>query len=231
MILGDFLKALGQIGDPRFLRVVLIGIALSALLLFGLYFGLVALIGALVPASVTLPWLGEVGGLTTVLDWGSALLVLVLSVFLMAPVASAFSALFLDSVAEAVEARHYPGLPPAQGMGLWESLADAASVLVILLVVNLVLLLAWAFLGPLASVLGFAINGYLLGREYFTLTAARRLGREGAAALRHRHGFQVWLAGSLMAAPLALPIVNLIIPVLGVATFTHLVQRLSARRG
>lgn len=231
MILGDFLKALGQMGDARFLRVVLLGIALSAALLVGLYFGLVLLIGAFIPASIHLPWIGEVGGLTTVLDWGSALLILVLSVFLMAPVASAFSALFLDSVADAVEARHYPQLPPAGGMGFGESLADALSMLALLLAVNLVLLVSWIFLGPLASVLGWIANGYLLGREYFTLTASRRLGREGAAALRRRHGLQVWLAGGLMAAPLALPVVNLIVPVLGVATFTHMVQRLSNPKG
>ena len=230
MILGDFLKALGQVGDPRFLRVVLLGIALAAALLVGLYFGLVALIGAFVPASIHLPWIGDVGGLTTALDWASALLILVLSVFLMAPVASAFSALFLDSVADAVEAQHYPHLPPARGMSLSDSLVDALSVLAILLVVNLFLLLAWAFLGPLATVLGWAVNGYLLGREYFTMAAARRLGRDGAAALRRRHALQVWLAGSLMAAPLALPLVNLIVPVLGVATFTHMAQRLANPR-
>lgn len=229
MILGDFLKALGQLGDPRFLRVVLLGIALSLALLLGLYFGLVALIGAFVPDTFSLPWIGEVGGLTTALDWASALLILVLSIFLMAPAASAFSALFLDSVADAVEARHYPQLPPADGPSLADSLLDALSVLALLLVVNLVLLLAWAFLGPLASVLGWAVNGYLLGREYFTLTATRRLGRVAAQELRRRHGLQVWIAGSLMAAPLALPLVNLVVPVLGVATFTHMVQRLSAR--
>ena len=148
----------------------------------------------------------------------------------MAPVASAFSALFLDSVADAVEAQHYPHLPPARGMSLSDSLVDALSVLAILLVVNLFLLLAWAFLGPLATVLGWAVNGYLLGREYFTMAAARRLGRDGAAALRRRHALQVWLAGSLMAAPLALPLVNLIVPVLGVATFTHMAQRLANPR-
>jgi CysZ protein len=231
MILTDFLKALGQIGDPRFLRVVLLGIALSLALLVGLYLGLVTLIGAFVPASVTLPWLGEVGGLTTVLDWGSALLVLVLSVFLMAPAASAFSALFLDSVAEAVEARHYPHLPPPRRLSLTEGLRDALSVLAILLAVNLVLLVSWVVLGPLAALLGWGVNGYLLGREYFLMTATRRLGRTAAAALLRRHGLQVWLAGSLMAAPLSLPLINLIVPVLGVATFTHLMQRLSAKAG
>jgi uncharacterized protein involved in cysteine biosynthesis len=32
-----------------------------------------------------------------------------------------------------------------------------------------------------------------------------------------------------MAAPLSVPLVNLVIPVLGVATFTHLFHRMAAR--
>lgn len=230
MILQDFLKAIGQIGDPRFLRVVLLGIALALAMLVGLYLGLVTLVGTFVPASFTLPLLGEVGGLSTALGWGSALLVLVLSVFLMAPTASAFSALFLDHVADAVEALHYPHLPPAQGPGLLASLAEAARVLGLLLVINLGLLLAWAVAGPLAPLLAWGVNGYLLGREYFSMAATRRMTAEAAHQLRRRHSTQVWLAGSLMAAALTLPLINLVIPVLGTATFTHMVQRLSTPR-
>lgn len=231
MILGDFLKALSQIGDPRFLRVLLLGVGLALALLVGLYLGLVALIGAFVPDTFTLPLIGPLGGLTTALDWGSALLVLVLSVFLMAPTASAFSALFLDSVADAVEARHYPRLPPADGPSLLASLAEAAKVMGLLLVVNLALLVAWAFTGPLAPLVAWGVNGYLLGREYFSMVATRRLPPEAAHALRQRHSTQVWLAGILMAAALTIPLVNLVIPVLGTATFTHMVQRLSGQRG
>jgi len=230
MILGDFLKALSQIGDPRFLRVLVLGVGLALALLLGLYAGLVALIGAFVPDQFTLPWLGEVGGLTTALDWGSALLVLVLSVFLMAPAASAFSALFLDSVADAVEARHYPDLPLADGPGILASLTEAARVLGLLLVVNLALILAWALTGPIAPLLAWAVNGYLLGREYFTMAATRRLPPEAANTLRQRHSTQVWLAGILMAAALTVPLLNLVIPVLGTATFTHMAQRLAATR-
>jgi uncharacterized protein involved in cysteine biosynthesis len=47
--------------------------------------------------------------------------------------------------------------------------------------------------------------------------------------LRRRHAGEIWLAGTLMAAPLSVPLVNLLIPVLGIATFTHLFHRLQAR--
>jgi len=200
---------------------------LSLALLFGLYAGLIGVIDLVIPGHVKIPFVGEVGGLTTLFDWGSLLLVLVLSIFLMMPVASAFSAFFLDRVADAVEDRHYPGLPPVEGMGLGAMLADTASFLALLIAVNLVSLLLWAFVGPLMPFVTWAANGYLLGREYFTLVAARHLGRQGAQAMRQHFSGQVWVAGMLMAAPLAFPLVNLLVPVLGVATFTHMFHRLN----
>ncbi len=62
------------------------------------------------PDALTLPWVGEVSGMSTLLSFASIAFMLVLSVFLMVPVASAFTGLFLDDVADAVEARHYPHL-------------------------------------------------------------------------------------------------------------------------
>ena len=227
MILGDFLKALGQLGDGRFLRVMVLGVALSLALLFGIYAALIGVVDLFVPGSITVPFIGEIGGLTTLFGWGSLALVLVLSVFLMMPVAAAFTAFFLDEVADAVEVRHYPGLPAAPGTGFVDALVDGLGFLALLLAVNLISLLFWAFAGPLMPLISWAINGYLLGREYFILVAARRLGRLGAAELRRRHAGQVWLAGALMAAPLAFPLVNLLVPVLGVATFTHMFHRLN----
>ena len=229
MILGDFLKALGQIGDARILRVMALGVVLALGLLFAIYGVLIGVIDLFVPGSVSIPLIGQVEGLTTLFGWGSLLLVLVLSVFMMVPVASAFTAFFLEEVADAVEDRHYPGLPPARSPGFLAALADTLGLLALLLAVNLISLLLWPFAGPVMPFLAWGINGYLLGREYFTLVAARRLGREAAQQLRQQNAGQIWLAGVLMAAPLSFPLVNLLVPVLGVATFTHLFHRLQRR--
>ena len=48
-----------------------------------------------------------------------------------------------------------------------------------------------------------------------------------ARAARSRNGAQIWIAGILMAVPLAIPVVNLFVPVLGAATFTHLFHRVT----
>lgn len=227
MIFADFAKALGQLGDGRFLRVMLWGVMLAAALLTGAYAALLWVIETFTPGSIDIPFVGPVGGLDTLLSWGSVLLMAGLSVFLMIPVASAFSGLFLEDVAQAVEDRHYPGLPAPERQNFGDVLIETANFIGLLLALNSVALLLYAFVGPFSPLLFWGLNGYLLGREYFTLVATRRLGREGARMMRKAYGLRIWAAGVLMAAPLSIPLINLMIPVLGVATFTHMFHRLN----
>lgn len=227
---GDFLAALGQLGDARFRRVLLLGLGLTIGLLAAITVALFWLAGWLVPDSFALPWMGEVSGLDTVVSWLMVVLMLVLSVVLMVPVAAAFTGIFLDDVAAAVEDRHYPHLPPVDAVPLGETIRDSIGFFGVVMAVNLVALLLFFFVGPLAPMLFWAVNGYLLGREYFQMAAIRRLGREGANRLRARHAGQVWLAGTLMAVPLSVPLINLLIPVIGAASFTHMVHRLNGER-
>lgn len=226
MIFNDFLKALAQMTDPRFRRVLLMGIGLTIALLLGVYAAFLGFLNWITPDELTLPWIGEVTWVDDLLSGASILLLLVLSVFLMIPVASAFTSLFLDDVADAVEGAHYPHLTPAPRVGFADGLRDSLSFLGVLIVANILALIGYLFLGPLAPLGFIALNGFLLGREYFQLIAMRRLGREGAKAARQRYAVQIWAAGALMAAPLTIPVVNLLVPVLGAATFTHLFHRL-----
>ena len=227
MIFADFLRALAQLSDRRFLRVVGLGAALSVALLIASYAALLWVLDYFTPGSITLPFVGSVGGLHTLLGWGSAFFMLGLSIFLMVPVASAFSGLFLEDVAQAVEDRHYSGLPEPFRTPFLTTLIDTANFIGLLIIVNVLALLIYGFAGPMIPVLFWAINGYLLGREYFVLVATRRLGRPEAKILRRKNWGTVWMAGVLMAAPLSIPLVNLVVPVLGVATFTHLFHRLA----
>lgn len=230
MILSSFLAAVGQLGDGRFLRVVLLGVGLSAALLIAVALSLGQLLGWLLPDHLTLPWVGEVGGIDQIAGWGAIVLIAGLSIFLMVPVAALFSGLFLEQVADAVEDRHYPALLPAQPISLYESLRGSINFFGVLVAVNAVALLLYLILGPFGPVLFWVVNGYLLGREYFQTVAYRRMDRRSAQALRKANAGTIWLAGALMAAPLSLPLVNLIVPVLGVATFTHIFHALTASR-
>ncbi|MCA0204980.1 MAG: EI24 domain-containing protein [Proteobacteria bacterium] len=229
MILGAIFAALGQFGDPRFRRVVWLGLGLSVALLFALYWLLVLVIQLLVPDSVGLPWIGPVGGLDTALTLASIPVMLLLSVFLMVPVASAFSGFFLDEVADAVEAEHYPQLPPADRAGFWDSLKDALRYTGLFILLNLIGLIIVIFTAGLGFVVFWAINGYLLAQEYFTTVALRRMGPAEAARMRSANMGTLWIAGVLFAIPLSVPVLNLFVPVFGVAAFTHLFHRIAMR--
>ncbi|MFZ1661136.1 MAG: EI24 domain-containing protein [Paracoccaceae bacterium] len=226
MIFSAFTSALSQMSDARFLRVVGLGVALALALLIAVYMVLSGVAGWLLPDHFALPWVGQVDWIGAIAGWGAFLLFIGLSVFLMVPVAALFSGFFLESVADAVEDRHYPGLPPARPEPVVAAILGAVKFFAVILGVNLVALVLYFFVGPFGPLLFWAVNGYLLGREYFETVATRRIGRQGAVALRRANAGTVWLAGALMAAPLSLPLVNLFVPVLGVATFTHIFHRL-----
>ncbi|MEM1077758.1 MAG: EI24 domain-containing protein [Pseudomonadota bacterium] len=222
-------KAIAQLPDPAFRRVLLIGIGATVGLLVAITWLFTLLLGWLVPDALSLPFVGEITWLDDLASGLGVLSMLGLSVFLMVPVASAFTGLFLEDIADAVEDRHYPGLPQAPKVPFGDALRDTFGFLGVLVVANLAALVLYLMFIPLAPLIFWGLNGFLLGREYFQVTAMRRLGREGAAQMRKRHMLKIWVAGVPMAMVLSLPLINLIIPVIGAAAFTHLYHRLAAQ--
>ena len=230
MIFTDFLKAVAQLPDPRFRRVLGLGIMLTIALLVGAYALILWFITATTGEGIDIPGVdGPVTWVGDLLGWGSLGIMLILSVFLMVPVASAITSLFLDDVAQAVEDKHYPHLKPVPRVPFFDGLRDTVSFLGVLIGANLLAIFAYILLPFLFFAIFYGLNGYLLGREYFQIAAMRRLGRAGAKELRKKNKGQVWLAGCLMAVPLSIPLINLVIPILGAATFTHLFHRLNRR--
>jgi uncharacterized protein involved in cysteine biosynthesis len=229
MILTSFLKSIGQLPDRRFRSVLWRGIGLTIALLVGIYAGLLWLIEWLTEEPLTLPGVGEVTWIGDFLSWGSLGVIILMSVFLMVPVASAITSLFLDEVAQAVEDKHYPTLPAVPKISFSEGLKDTVNFMGVLIGANILAFVLYAIFSFAAVFIFYALNGFLLGREYFQLAAMRRIGREKAKELRKKHQGTIWVAGCLMAVPLTFPLINLIVPILGAATFTHLYHRLSQR--
>lgn len=224
-LIGDFLRALGQITDRRFLGVLLKSLGLTIALLVAVSAG-VGWLASFIPTDLGEWWLiGHVElpslGLQTLAIGG----MLVASSFLMIPVAALFVSLFLDQIADAVEARYYPGLPEPNRSGILEDLFAALRFTGLVIVLNVLALIVYLVSGPFAPAVFVALNGYLLGREYFELVAARHLPQSEAAALRKQNFWRTWAAGILMTIPLVIPVMNLIVPVLGVATITHQFHR------
>ena len=228
MILSDFLKSVAQFDDPKFRRVLWRGMGLTIALLIAacllVNFGINQLLSSAWAANM----IGDQSWLGALINVGGVLFTIALSIWLMVPVTSAIIALFLDEVAQAVEARHYPHLPKQTATKLQDQILVGIRFLGILLLANIGALILSMILPPLAPFVFWATNGYLMGREYFQMAAMRRMPRAQAQELFQRHQGSIWTAGILMAIPMSIPLVGLFIPILGAATFTHQFERLRA---
>jgi uncharacterized protein involved in cysteine biosynthesis len=228
MILSDFLKSVAQFDDPKFRRVLWRGMGLTIVLLIAacllVNFGINQLLSSAWAANL----IGDQSWLGALINVGGVLFTIALSIWLMVPVTSAIIALFLDEVAQAVEARHYPHLPKQTATKLQEQILVGIRFLGILLLANIGALILSMIVPLLAPFVFWATNGYLMGREYFQMAAMRRMPRAQAQELFQRHQGSIWTAGILMAIPMSIPLVGLFIPILGAATFTHQFERLRA---
>ena len=228
MILSDFLKSVAQFDDPKFRRVLWRGMGLTIALLIAacllVNFGINQLLSSAWAANL----IGDQSWLGALINIGGVLFTIALSIWLMVPVTSAIIALFLDEVAQAVEARHYPHLPKQTATKLQDQILVGIRFLGILLLANVGALILSMIVPLLAPFVFWATNGYLMGREYFQMAAMRRLPRAQAQELFQRHQGSIWTAGVLMAIPMSIPLVGLFIPILGAATFTHQFERLRA---
>ncbi|MGF1595271.1 MAG: EI24 domain-containing protein [Kiloniellaceae bacterium] len=180
-------------------------------------------------------WAGD-GFWVRVLEWlvdiAAIGAIAVTSFFLFPAVMVSIMALLLDDIAEAVERRYYPDLPPARQQPLREAIFGnlifvALTLILNLLVLPLYLILIW--IPPLNLVLFFLLNGYLLGREYLEMVAVRRL--EPAAAKRLRRDFRgrMILAGAVITFLLTIPLVNLATPIVATAFMLHIFEDLRRR--
>ncbi len=210
-----FSKGLAQLNDPRIRRVVWLAVA-AACIAFALLWGAV---GALLGATSVF----SIGWLEWAVDLLGGLATLALTWFLFPAVISVVIGLFLEDIAAAVEVRHYPDLPPTAGLSVVSSMMVALRYLGVLVALNLVLLV-FLLLGPLFPFVFYAVNGYLLGREFFELVAMRRLDPDAARRLRLAHRGELFLAGVVMAFLLTVPVVNLLAPVVITAAMVHLIQ-------
>lgn len=230
MIFNAFFKAVGQIGDPRFRRVLLLGVGLTLALLIAATVGVLWFIQWLSGDTTTIWLIGEVRWVDDLLSVAGLGVMLLLSIVLMVPVASAITSIFLDEVAQAVEDKHYPALPRPEPQSLGDAFKDSVNFLGVIMAANIVALFFYAIFAPFAPFIFWGLNGYLLGMEYFQLAAMRRIGRKNAKAMRRANRGKIWAAGALMAIPLTVPVLNLVIPILGAATFTHIFHKVNARR-
>lgn len=215
MFFRPALRAIAQMDDPVFIGVVLRSVLWSVLAFMAL--------AALVTEGVHLAlaghgwwsWLaGFAGGATTA----------VLSLWLFLPLATVIASLFVERIARAVEARWYPGLPPATPASLAAQSWDGLVLGLRVLGVQLVALIASLLLPGLGLAIGWFVASWAVGRGLFEPIALLRTDRRTAAALYRQHRPAVLFQGALMTAAGLVPVLNLLAPILGVAAMVHVLH-------
>lgn len=220
-MIAAFAKAIRQLGDPAIRRVLWLGIAVS----LGVFVVLWGTVGFLLTNTTFF----QLGWLDTAVDVLGGVATLAISWFLFPVVISAFIGLVLERVAEAVERRYYPTLPPARDIPNSEAIAGGLRFLAITIALNLVVLV-FLLVPPVFPFVFYAVNGYLLSREYFEVVAARRMTAPEVRTLRRQQMRRIFPAGVIVAFLLTVPIVNLLAPIIGTAAMVHIFQRLRPAR-
>ncbi len=215
-MLSPMLRAVAQLDDPVFIGVLLRSLAWSLLAFLGLLAGSAWAVQHLVGQPGWIGWVAGVAG-----GVGAALLAL----WLFVPAALLIATLYSDRIAAAVDRRSYPALPVPAGAPLavqaWDGVALGLRVLV-LQVVALVLAVAIPGIGLL---LGWAITGWAIGRGLFVAVAMRRMGRAEAVQLYRGQRPAVLAQGGILALAATIPLLNLFVPLLGIAALTHVLNR------
>ena len=236
MIFDAALKALRSLPDPAMRSVFWKTLGLTILALIGAWFAISSGF-----TELALPWVSHFFQLDYQLPkwtgWISFFALVFAGVglaaalaFLIAPVSALIAGIFLDDAAEALEKADYPDDPPGKAMPIAEGIMLAIKFTGVVILGNLVALILLLVPG-VNLVAFFVVNGYLLGREFFEF-AARRFGPDDyARKLRARNGGTIFGAGLVIAAFMAVPILNILTPLFGAALMVHLHKAIAARNG
>jgi CysZ protein len=210
------LMAFSDIFDPRLRRVLVLSLLLAAAVLAALAAGLAFLLHH--------TSLFDIWYLDRAIELLGGLAIVVLAWLLYPAVATLVLGFFLDGAIAVVEARRYPGLPPPNRQSTLGALGSGLRLALLGIVLNLLALPAYLLLPGVNLLLFYAINGWLLGREYFELVALRRLDGRQVRLLWRAHRLRLVVAGALIAFLLTVPLLNLAAPLIAALFMLHLVE-------
>jgi CysZ protein len=91
---------------------------------------------------------------------------------------------------------------------------------------NLLALPLYLLVPGINCVLFPTLKGYLFGRGYFETVALRRLDAAAAGRVRRRFAGRIFLGGIAIAGLFAVPLVNLVAPVIATAFMVHVFEAL-----
>lgn len=160
-------------------------------------------------------WLGD---MSRIGEFVASVAVVVLAIALSPAISMLVGGvLFFDLAAARVEKKI--SATQARNVPAGEAIWNNARIALPALLLNLIAI-PFYFIPVLNAVTFYTLNGFLMGREYATIIAARHMSYAEAVALRKRNGLSVFLVG------LACSLVPFVAPLVGASAMTRLVQSL-----
>jgi CysZ protein len=208
-------RAIGQLDDPDITGVLLRSLAWSIACFAALHVGAIWIIHRTLALHGWLAWGADVLG---------SVAASLLALWLFVPVATAIGMMYFDRIAASVERRFYPWLPPPAGASVLEQAWDGVAVALKVLTLNVLALILAFILPGVGLILGWMVAAYAIGRGLFVAVAMRRMPRRMAEALYRSSRGVVLTQGAILALAAYVPILNLLVPVVGVATMVHVLD-------
>jgi len=219
-MISAFFKALGDLSDPRIRSVLWQSIGLSIITAMLLWGGLSWLLSS-TELIGNVPFVG--GWLETAVDWLGSIAVFVLVILLLPAFLGLYASFYIETICRAVEDRHYPHLAPPRNQSIMEAVIVGLKFGALLIVFNLFLLL-FIFFPPVYFVLGWAVNGHLLGREYLEMVGFRRMDPKHLLEYRLKKRSPIFMSGLMLAVIASVPVVNLLLPLVGTSMMLHVFE-------
>lgn len=216
MIIEAARLAFSQLFAAEFRPVLWKSLGLTLLLFFASW---ILLDGAI--STFVAPMLGGWPWVLTAIVWMMGVGLFIGAGFLLAPVSAIFAGLFLDDVAQNVEENSYPKDGPGTPVPIGEALVMTIKFTLVIIAANFFALMLVLIPGVNFAAF-FVVNGYLLGREYFTFAAMRFRPEAEARNLREANSTMIFMAGLVIAGFMAIPILNLLTPIFAAIMMVHL---------
>ena len=231
MIATAFNRTWQQLLHPKFRSVFLTAIIAAGLTLMAL----MSVLNGYWPETYEFGWDWLDQFSSSIMAGGFWAVATVGSYLLFPGIVTMVMGLLTDKIATAVEEEYYPNRMGTRKVPLGDTIASAAKLTLIMIIVNLLAILPYVILMFMTAGIGTLIlfvvlNGFLLGREYFEMVALRHMDPRTAKQFRVEHSGKIFVAGALIAAMFLIPFVNILAPITGAAVMTHIFHHLGAGR-
>ncbi|MFO0388680.1 MAG: EI24 domain-containing protein [Alphaproteobacteria bacterium] len=213
-----FARALRSLFAPGMIRVFCYSVLLTIVVLCVFWVGASNILVWLFdrPAAENLPFDIMpliITGATGILAW-----------FLFPGIMPVIVNFFDDKIANIIERQDYPHSQPIANPAFWPEFWHDAKFSLTVLGINL-LVLPLYLIPVINAILFYWLNGYLLGKEFFIMTARRHIPLIEAKKLWGTQSRTITVAGIALTFMATLPVFNLFAPFWGIAVMTHIYHR------